>query len=176
MNQRDFLTIQQKRIARIATVPSVARNQGAPGVLGSARHYLETLHCGRLAASSAQSYLAALDAVTDELMAVLPQGGRSWGIARKIVNIFIREALYNTYLTNHHQLGSSERFMEVPLDSFSARGIKSHYPRRLPVWPGMKGLQRPLSDLLQEHAAEIGEAKDVARIHLDALWWSVREE
>ena len=176
MNQQDFLTIQQKRIARIATVPSVARNQGAPGVLGSARHYLETVDCGRLATSSGQNYLAALDAVTDELMAVLPKGGRSWGIARKIVNIFIREALYNTYLTNHHRLGTSERFMEVPLDSFSARGIKSHCPRRLPVWPGIKGLQRSLSDLLQQHAAEIGEVKEIARIHLDALWWSVREE
>jgi hypothetical protein len=55
-----------------------------------------------------------LDRQTDNLLDVLPINGRPWGAARKAINLFLRDVLYNQYL--------SGRLPETAGDRTAAQG------------------------------------------------------
>lgn len=174
-DSRELARIHQARVARIAVSGSAARNQGAAGIVEAARSFLGDLDCRRLARRQAADFQRVHEEVTRELMAALPKGGRSWGLSRKLLNIFLRDVLYSHYLRDVSGLALAEAYMEVPLDSISAGRISDAFPRQLPAWKGVKALKKPVSDAFQARAAEIAAARGLARIHLDALWWGVRE-
>lgn len=172
-----FLPAIQRRAARVAVGASAARGQGAPGLVLSAREFLAELPLGQFGVSDARLFRRRLDAATERLKRRLPARGRSWGIARKLLNIFLRDALYTRYLEEANTLRRAEAYLEVPLDSITAGRMRAAVPRgSLPRWSGVRHLTVEASDLFQ--AAALAEAKryGVARVHLDALWWGVRPE
>ena len=67
-----------------------------------------------------------LDTATMELCAAMPREVRAWGLARKALNIFLRECLYTSYLRDASRLDRSEHYLELPLDSLTGR----HYSER----------------------------------------------
>ena len=70
------------------------------GTLGRVIGYLDGLD---LADASKQSdYVAYLNDQTKRFMTEMPKGGRHWGMARKCLNLFFRDALYNFYLRECH--------------------------------------------------------------------------
>lgn len=169
----DFLKIVQSRAARVAISPSTVRGQGHAGVCKAARRFLCQLDLTLFAVANAEHFERALDLSTMRLQRALPSTARKWGLARKILNVFLRDCLYTTYLEKAHRLRRSERFYELPLDSITVGELKRRTGRGgLPVWRGVIHLTRDLSHVLQEAASAEARKQGLARVHLDALWWS----
>src|SRR5690606_38564090 len=121
----DMTAAHQERVARIAVGASTARNQGGPGVVAAARQFFAGLDLRRFARRNARRYRAELDMATDELLGRLPPVAASWGLARKLLNIFIRDASYHVVLNAEYGLlDRAGRHMELPLDSLTAAGLK----------------------------------------------------
>ena len=74
--------------------------------------------------SDQMAYSRQLDAATKRLMGSLPRGASIWGFSRKLLNIFLRDCLYTSYLARAYGLQAAEQFMEIPLDSITAKGIR----------------------------------------------------
>jgi len=80
-----------------------------------------------------------IDKATEDLRVALPHRARSWGLARKLLNIFLRDAMYTTYLREHFHLDRAEFLLEIPLDSITAKTLKKFASRgKLPTWRGVK--------------------------------------
>lgn len=170
----DFLVAVQWRAARVALGSSALRGQGA-GVAGPARRFLSTLPLADFAVANAATFEARLASSTRALRRRFPRGAGSWGLARKLLNIFLREALYTSYLEERYHLQRAERLFEVPLDSITADRILASTQRPLSPWPGVKHLTWRVSAEYQACALSYARREGVARIHLDALWWGVRK-
>lgn len=104
----------------------------------------------------------------------------SWGLARKLLNIYIRDCVYSRMLCAHYRLEAIEPFLEVPLDSFTGKALNAEakargQTHRLPDWQSIKGLEREESDRFQAFASELAEERGHARVHLDVLMWGARE-
>lgn len=170
---QDFISAIQRRTAQVAVSASAARGQGAPGLVKAAREYLAKLPLAQFGVSRPVLFRARLDQTTRQLKDVLPEKGRNWGVARKLLNIFLRDALCTTYLSEHFRLESGKGFYELPLDSITASHLRREVPRgQLPRWLGVKHLVVEVSDQYQAAAATVANAHGIARVHLDAFWWA----
>ena len=172
-NERDFLATIQHHVARLSVGASAARGQGVPDVVRKARSYLAAdLPLRRFGVRGARSFNAALDRETVRLQRVLPRGAQSWGMARKLLNIFLRNALYTGYLREAYHLDAAKELYEVPLDSIVAKELRRGVGRgELPRWPGVKYLRREVSDQYQAEALRRAGELGTERVHLDAYWW-----
>ena len=101
----------------------------------------------------------------------MPRGARAWGTARKAVDIFLRDALYTTYLRDRYRLERAEKLFEIPLDAITAQHLNQNDGAVLPGWPGVRYLTKPVSDLYQNVAHRIATDRGIARVHLDTYWW-----
>jgi hypothetical protein len=80
--------------------------------------------------ASSAHFTALLNDQTRKLQKALPRGARHWGTARKALNIFLRDALYNHYLCNEYGFNRLEQWLEVPLDrSMKGESQGKHFPR-----------------------------------------------
>ena len=174
MKDRRFLKMIQLRAARVAVSASPARGQGAEGVVTAARDFMGDLPLARFGTADQRAFSRQLDAATRRLMASLPKGASTWGLSRKLLNIFLRDCLYTSYLARAYHLSAAERFMEIPLDSITAKGIRAGVPE-LPRWPGVKYLDPVRRSAYQAAALMLARERGLARVHLDAYWWGVRE-
>jgi hypothetical protein len=94
-----------------------------------------------------------------------------------MLNIFLRDCLYTTYLDTAFGLRKNEANFELPLDSITVLHLKRAAGHgKLPAWPGVKHLTEPLSARFQEAAAAEAARRGIPRIHLDAIWWSVSRD
>ncbi len=126
----------------------------------------------RLPKSSTKRFQLWLDRQTELLLDTLPIKNRPWGAARKAINLFLRDALYNQYLCKQFKLQLIESWLEIPLDSAVVKGLKlQSNPGELPRWPGLKDLEPNLSEKFQFFASKRANLKGVARVHLDMYLW-----
>jgi hypothetical protein len=92
-----------------------------------------------------------------------------------LINIFLRDALYTTYLCKRFHLREAEGFFEVPLDSITAGHLRRNAGRGvLPPWKGVKHLTPEVSKRFQEYADHLAQTSGVAKVHLDTYWWGER--
>jgi hypothetical protein len=167
----DFLRIIHNRTAEAAVGPSALRNQGAPGVVRVARDYFKRLDLRTFAVSKERDFTRKLDLATENLRKRFPKGARNWGAARKGLNLFLRDALYNTFLCKHYHLERTEPWLEIPLDQYVAAGLHRDYNGEdLPKWDGIKRLTPENSKAFQKAAKRVAQEKGIARIHLDLLY------
>jgi len=118
-------------------------------------------------------FTKALDRATVRLQSALPRGGGHWGVARKILNIYLRDCVYSAHLRSVYGLGRIERFCELPLDNITATRLRgSDEGAALPTWPGVGFVTPQVSAQYQAVAAAIGKALNIRRVHLDVFWWS----
>lgn len=103
---RPLIDAVQHRVAVIAIGPSTARRQGTAGVVASAQRFLATLSLAPFASSDSDGFRTALDEATERLRDSFPEVAKSWGLARKCLNIFLRDAFYNHYLREHYGLAA----------------------------------------------------------------------
>lgn len=166
----------QTYIARASVTASAARGQGASGVVESAREFLGTLSLRGFGTRDERAFQRALGRQTIHLAQALPARGRSWGVARKLLNIFLRNALYTSYLRDAYGLGAAERWFEVPLDGVIARRVRSEMPgSALPRWRGVRHVTPELSREYQEVCRQLAKRRGLAPVHLDAVFWGGRD-
>jgi hypothetical protein len=174
MVKKDFLTCIQSRVARVAIGPSTVRGRGNAGVVLAAREFLRTLALEDFGTDAPDRFQQRLDQATEALRLVLPEGAQYWGIARKALNIFLRDSVYTVYLRDEYGLARTEPLLEIPLDSITTKRIRADLGRgELPRWKGVKWLRPNESAIYQKAAARIADDRGIVRAHLDALWWSV---
>jgi hypothetical protein len=162
--------------ARLAVGTSAARGKGNAGAVPAARQFFVAIELRRLAGCDSRTFRGFLDDQTALLLDALPSGARKWGLARKLVNIYLRDATYSRHLCEHFRgLSSIEPLLELPLDYYTARGLLSENSG-LPKWVAVKALRPEQSDAYQEVAAQIAASRGIARVHLDAAWWGNRDD
>lgn len=145
---------------------------GPKGTVEKARKYLKSLRLERFDLRSQAEFETVLDDITEELRRALPKSARRWGSSRKFLNIFLRGCCYNKYLCSHYRLAGIESWLEVPLDSQVAIGLKRIAGRgRLPQWPGVIHLTPELSRVFQAFATSLAQDDAVNRVDLDARFW-----
>lgn len=172
MKERELLKAIQSRTARVAVTASASRGRGNAGVVEEARSFMRSRDLSRFGTKDTR-FVRELDLATLDLVASLPRGARRWGIARKLLNIFLRDSLYTSYLCSAFHLDRAEQAFEVPLDSVTALCLKRLVGRgRLPSWPGVRNVTPELSAVFQAAASDEAQRLNVARVHLDAVWWS----
>jgi hypothetical protein len=176
MNQLDFIQMIQSRAARIAVGPSTARGRGNTGAVAASRNFLRRLDLNPFGVNDAASFVAELNRATEILRTALPLGARHWGLARKILNVFLRDCFYTSYLVSTFHLDLAGSFLELPLDSITAKQLCDAPSGKLLRWPGVKHLTLPMSEQFQRVAADEARKLQIARVHLDAFWWSVARD
>jgi hypothetical protein len=161
----------QRHVAVASTGPSTVRGQG-PGVSVAAREFLAVLPLRSFSAATEAYFRSSLDEATNDLVNSLPASARSWGLARKCLNIFLRNSFYNAHLASEYDLQASESFYEIPLDRIVARELRKRAGRnRLPRWPGVKHLEFSVSESYQTYAFELARAWNIRRVYLDTYLW-----
>lgn len=155
--------------------PATVRGQRTGGVVEAARTYLATIDLRQFGTSSAPLFRRRLDRATETMARALPRGAQSWGVARKLLNIFLLQALYTHYLRKTFRLDRAEHLFELPIDSIIAKQLRGKAGRgALPRWRGVKRISPEVSIQYQAAAAAIAAARGIARVHLDAFWWGSR--
>jgi hypothetical protein len=168
----DFLDVMQRRIASVSVGPSTARRMGPAGTISAARTFLGELDLRRFNRSSEADFLEALNRSTHKLIKELPREAQYWGAARKYLNIFLRNVIYNKYLCQAYGLGHIEPWLEIPLDSHVAKGLQCEdRDHVLPKWKAIITVDRVTNGSYQDFAFEVAKQKGINRIHLDLIYW-----
>lgn len=175
---QEYLRVLRCRLAHTAIGPSTARKMGPAGTIAKARTFLQQIPLNDFVVNDEGVFRAQLDGNTLEMTR---RTGVAWGAARKFLNIFLRDALYNRWICTAFGLGEIEKWLELPLDSHTARGLRQamkEHPeiaQQLPRWPGVVNLTPELSNQYQRLASDVAAGKQFARVHLDILYWRQME-
>ena len=169
---KHYLTLLQKRIGSLAVGASTARGMGPPGTIQAARAFLAALDLRRFRVQSRNRFETLLNTVTEELRSSLPPKAQHWGSARQYLNIFLRDCLYDQYLSERYNLSHLEPWLEVPLDKQVAKGLRKLVPSvGAPRWKTVIGLAPDCSALFQDAAARAAKRDSVCRVHLDLRFY-----
>jgi hypothetical protein len=155
-------------LAISAVGPSAGRRMMRKGDIKGVRKFLDKLDIKQF--SRRTKFRSSLDLATKSLARHLPPS--RWGAARKFINLFLRTATYNFYLRKKYKLNRVESLLELPLDSFTAEGLRDEPEGNLlPRWKGVIYLTPNLSADYQIVAARVAAKKKMHRVHLDMLYW-----
>ena len=165
----------QRYIAYVSVGASTVRGLRTKGVVAAARDALRKVDLSRYAETDKNTFGKILDLDTNRVKRKLPENAQHWGVARKVLNIFLRGCLYNVYLNKHYKLSKLESYFEIPLDSLTANGIRDATTAKpKPRWPGVKHVNAEINKTFQKLASEIANEKDTYPVHLDAIFWGGR--
>lgn len=172
----DFLAQMRTHVAYTSVGASTVRGQKTPGLVSTLRVLLAEVDLERLAKLDPDDFPGFLKDETKRIKKGMPAKAQHWGVARKVLNIFLRSATYNHYLRHQFNLHRFEELLELPMDSLTAKGLKAiSTPRSLPRWMGVKYLTPAENKLFQVRAAEIASEREIARVHLDIYLWLERD-
>lgn len=168
----EFISALHRNIASRSIGASTGRRMGPTGTIAAARIYLADLDLSRIHSLSERQFKNWINKKTDDFQSKLPQGGGHWGSARKYLNIFLRNVVYNRFLCDTYNLYHIEPWQEVPLDSQVARALrKEPEGSDLPRWKTVVGLDQSMSERFQEVASKVSSRMGLYRVHLDVLYW-----
>jgi hypothetical protein len=198
---RDMLKKLQKKIAENSIGASTAQKMGPSKTVDTARTYLTNLKLRAFAKPRREDFQRCLEDRTRRLQKRLhdnakqlvkkkkriPNNGRVpaywddreryWGPARKFLNIFLRNVVYNRHLCEAYGLKHIEKWLEVPLDSqvgCGLRGEREAGGEDLRRWRGVVRLT-PKKDgeyrKSQRLALKVAKRKETLRVHLDLLYF-----
>lgn len=181
MNHEEFIKQIHRRIAIVSVGGSALRNQGAAGIVDISRKYFEDAIDLKVLFSNLTdegTFQWFLDLHTDQLVNLFPKHGKSWGAARKGLNLFFRDLVYNKIIAtefglswNLDKYNAEIQYLEVPLDGFVGRALYKTSDGLLPKWKTIKELKPSISEQYQAVALQVAKELEVARVHLDLLLW-----
>lgn len=181
MKYTEFIDHIQRQVSELAVGASALRNQGGSGLIKAARTHFKATNIDLYgAAKDTAAFLQLLDNDTAALQAKFPIGAQHWGAARKAMNLFLRDACYNRFLSSHYGLGRIEQWLEVPIDNDVATGLiddlrKGTYSMPsgfiAPNWTKIKTLTNTVSASFQIMAQAYSNCLGIARVHVDLLYW-----
>jgi hypothetical protein len=168
---QEFLNNIQNFIANNFSISTIRKMAGAGALKRIQRFMKEDIDLGDLSKSNPSQYGNTLNVLTTKLLIALPEPDRAkWGLARKCLNLFFRDALYNFYLREAYDLGKFEAELEIPLDSHVGKELRQR-DRALPGWKSVIGLTPDQSAKFQESALRIARRESTHRVHLDVVYW-----
>lgn len=169
-NKKDFIVILKKHLAETSVGPSVLRGQGPKGMIRVARGYLKRLDLAKFARCSKEDFHKELNRATKKLQNKFPGNHKNWGASRKVINIFLRNAVYNRDTYSYFRLKKIKHFLEVPLDSYVGKWLKE-YNEGLPAWHKLKELKSEDSNKFQNFAKQLARKNKISRVDLDIIFW-----
>src|SRR5436190_23456211 len=137
-NRTEFIDAAILRAARNAAGASATRGNGK-GAAKAGRDFLGKLQIKRFSVRTSHEFQEELNGATKQLQNRFPNS--NWGLARKLINIFLRDVLYNKYLCYEFHFDAIENFLEIPLDSITAEELRqrtSDCAKRPCSWKGVK--------------------------------------
>ena len=162
----------QRYVANIAISGPTLRNQGAKGVVKTARAFLAELDLSVFCRIETHQYSEQLDNWTEELKKRLPEGARNWGTARKALNVFLVQVFMNKYLAKEYGLTKFSDVLETPLDSKATSKLRKLAGRgQLPRWYSIKRLKSKDSLRYQEFASVYAKKQGIPRACIDIMLW-----
>lgn len=180
---REIIQAVHRRLAQVSISASTLRNQGGPGIIEICRNYLyEEIRLEQffLRLHSKTKFNNFLNLHTERLIEAFNLGDtqEGWGAARKALNLFFRELVYNKILCDHFHMPKNVKsydllitYLEIPLDRHVAEGVFDEFTGTLPKWQSIKVLRQDVSEVYQQAANSIAQGKGIPRIHLDLLYW-----
>jgi hypothetical protein len=180
MKETEFIESVRNRLINISVGASALRNQGASGIVEKSRSYFRnnielSRFFDKLPKKTFDKYL---DEHTNLLLLDYPKKGKSWGAARKALNLYFRELVYNKFICDYYRVPKAKKKyhdfilnLEVPLDKDVAMGIKKNSLDSTLKWIGIRNLDKETSSLFQEAAEIIAKQQGIARVHLDLNYW-----
>ena len=172
MTEAELLALMQRRVASTAVGPSAIRNMLPKGSLQPLRNYLARFDLAKLSKVSDAEFAQYLDKQT-ELFSEALKPSMPWGVARKCLNIFLRDAAYNFRLREHFKLQRIEPLLELPLDSHVAGSLHTLEAEgaTLGAFKSVVGLDSKVNAAYQAVAAKVAARKGICRVHLDLEYW-----
>lgn len=169
MQEKKFIKIMQKKVSYSSLSPSALRGQ-VEGTLGILRTYCSNIVLSEFTQITQDEFNEKLDTLINDILEKHPN--IFWGAARKAINLFLRDCLYNNYLSDKYDLDSIKDFLEIPLDSIvSGKLYDSCGDRKLPKWKSLKELNEEESKIYQNCAQLKANECKIERIHLDMVLW-----
>ena len=166
----DFLTVMQKFIAIESIASSALRGQKS-GPIGKARDVCALIDLAKLSSLGEEEFKAELDDTTKALLRKLQLTPKSWGVARKAINLFLRHSLYNRYLSKAYHLEKIEPFLESPMDGVVGNILREEC-NELPAWPGLKHLSQADHEKYQLYIKAVANESRMSPVHLDIYLWT----
>lgn len=174
--KRELLQGIQSKLARTTASASALRGS-THGTAAVVREFLADVDLRTFRTSDVRVFDRRLDSHTRRLAAVTPGPPKAtWGVARKMMNLFLRECAYNAYLRSAYGLGRSEPLLELPLDAYTGKAVLKASGRRESEWPGIRRLTPAESSVLQSAALVVASARRLRRVHLDVIYWATDRE
>lgn len=171
--EQDFIDLLRKRTASSVIGASTFRSQGPPGTIPIARLFLYgEVDLAKLAATKDErQFKGMLNQYTKRLASRFQgEGNGNWGAARKAINLFFRDVVYNRFLCNYYGLSSIHKWLELPMDRHCYEGLKEDC-KKIGQWPGIKHLSWTLHNEFQIIASELANKRGICRVDLDVWYW-----
>ena len=166
MTQNEQINWMQNRTAEIAVGVSTVRGRPS-GTIANARKFLKSVDLLQFRVQVEEDFQKQLDIVANNLANFL-----DWGGARKVLNIFLRDVLYNYYLRGHFEFGQIEKWLELPLDGHVAKSLLGEPEgKNLPRWNGIIRLNKKVSDQYQDTAKRVAVRHGIYPVSLDLIYW-----
>ncbi|MFP3801156.1 hypothetical protein [Paraburkholderia sp. SIMBA_027] len=152
---------------------STLRSQGAPGMVDCARRFLaSSVAIGDFNVESEAQFGKMLDRYTKRLANSFPDAGKgNWGAARKALNIFLRDVVYNRTLSDHYGVEHIHEWLELPMDRHCYDGLARLASEKVGVWPKIKYLKPHENVYFQNVASEVAKQESIFRVDLDIVFW-----
>ncbi|MEX1135424.1 MAG: hypothetical protein WEB89_00895 [Balneolales bacterium] len=172
MYREKFLSTVQHKIAHEAISPSELGFQYELTEMHDLWNYAAGLDLSRFSTKKAEEFVQRLDEETASLADILSAQKRTWGIARTSLNLFLRDAHYNRYLSEVNDLFLSEHFFEIPINDTSAVALRNQKSgSKLPEWNGLHFFDKEQSDEYQAYATSLAKELGVSRVNLGLFLW-----
>lgn len=159
-----------KRIIKESVTSSTARKQPTSTIQVTHR-FLKTIKLSDIDNSlNEESFQKFLDDKTQELSKLLPS--KSWGHARKFINIFLLKVedsfLLAQHMKNHENMKS---LLEIPIDSKVAKSliVSNH---SLPTFYSINKVTPEINKQYQDSALKEAKMMNFERVQLDDIFWA----
>ena len=176
MFNKNHITQLIKRSAKIVINASSMRNQGKPGmILKIRKHLVDSIDISKLGSLEEKTFNKFIEAHTDNLVKFCKDKEIEWGTARKAINLFLMDIVYNKYLNEFYSLEKIHNLLEIPLDNKVSKRLKKVAKEKdsvLPVWGGICNIDKNEYIEFQKFALEIAKDKKMNRVDLDIYFWT----
>jgi hypothetical protein len=166
----DEIKNKLNRIVKESVTSSTARMQPS-GTIEATHKFLSEINLSEIDDAFINGkYEEFLNNKTNLLSEKLPS--KSWGHARKFLNIFLLKIEDSLLLSNeiksHNKIKSQ---LEVPLDSKVGKKLVEFNPN-LPKWVKIQSVTLETNQKYQSYAKELANSKGISRIALDDIFWT----
>ena len=166
----DEIKNKLNRIVKESVTSSTARRQPS-GTVEATHKFLSEINLSEIDdAFINEKYGEFLDNKTNLLSERLPS--KSWGHARKFLNIFLLKIedslLLSNVIKSHNKIKSQ---LEIPLDGIVGKKLVEFNPN-LPKWTKIQSVTLEVNQKYQSFAKELADSKGISRSTLDDIFWA----